>query len=166
MVNYKPFKEWLKRNYSGPYSAVDIIIRYKYQDEEIINEITKKGLVLIERLNDPLGLAFPGGLVEEESFERAAIREAKEETNLQVVLDSPEHPLCVYSDSHRDPRAHIATHVYVGNGHGILKAGDDAKKAIVYSIDEAINLIGKQKFAFPDHERMLIEYLKNEGYLQ
>ncbi len=166
MANYATFQEWLRENYKGPSSAVDIIIRYNGQSNDADKSVTQEGIVLIERLHDPLGLAFPGGIVDKESFEQAAIRETFEETGLEVVLDTPEHPLCVFSDTHRDPRAHIATHVYVGKGYGILKAGDDAKKVMIYRIEDAINLIGKNRFAFPDHERMLIKYLKSEGHLQ
>jgi ADP-ribose pyrophosphatase YjhB (NUDIX family) len=79
--------------YKNPVSAVDLII-----------EIEGKGLVLIERLNPPPGWALPGGFVEVgETLEQAAIREAKEETCLDVELLGQFH---TYSDPNRDPRMH------------------------------------------------------------
>ena len=55
--------------------TVDIIIRYQ------------GGIVLIERKNPPPGWALPGGFVDiGESLEDAAIREAKEETSLDITL--------------------------------------------------------------------------------
>ena len=53
---------------------------------DIIIEVAD-GIVLIERKNPPYGWALPGGFVDYgESLERAAVREAKEETSLEVEL--------------------------------------------------------------------------------
>jgi len=58
-----------------PFVTVDIIIRYQ------------GGIVMIERKNPPPGWAIPGGFVDiGESLEDAAVREAKEETSLDVTL--------------------------------------------------------------------------------
>ena len=77
--------------YRNPTPTVDIIIEYQSQ-----------GLVLIERQKPPYGFALPGGFVEYgESLEEAAVREAKEETGLDVKLLGQFHS---YSDPHRDPR--------------------------------------------------------------
>jgi 8-oxo-dGTP diphosphatase len=102
-----------------PLLTVDIIIRYQ------------KGIVLIERKNPPYGWALPGGFVEVgESLEDAAIREAKEETSLDVRLIEQFH---AYSDPRRDPRFHTATIVFLADGNGIVRGEDDAKKAAVFS---------------------------------
>lgn len=64
------------------------------------------GVVLIRRGTDPYeGMwALPGGFVElGETVENAAVREAKEETNLDVEL---ERLVGVYSEPDRDPRGH------------------------------------------------------------
>jgi len=62
--------------YHNPIPTVDIII-----------EIDKGKIILIKRKNDPVGWAIPGGFVDYgESLEKAAIREAKEETSLDVTL--------------------------------------------------------------------------------
>ena len=59
----------------NPFPTVDVIIEIG------------GGIVLIERKNSPPGWAIPGGFVDYgESVERAAVREAKEETCLDVKL--------------------------------------------------------------------------------
>jgi ADP-ribose pyrophosphatase YjhB (NUDIX family) len=101
-----------------PLLTVDTIIRYN------------EGIVLIERKNRPSGWALPGGFVEiGESVENAAVREAKEETSLDITLVEQFH---VYSDPERDPRFHTVSIVFIGNGKGILQGRDDAKKADLF----------------------------------
>jgi ADP-ribose pyrophosphatase YjhB (NUDIX family) len=69
-------------------------------------------IVLIERRYPPYGWAIPGGSVDVgEPLEAAAVREALEETALQVTLRAL---LGLYSDPRRDPRGHTVTAVYVG----------------------------------------------------
>ena len=98
--------------YQNPIPTVDIIIE------------TEKGIVLIKRKNPPYGWAIPGGFVDYgESLEEAAIREAKEETGLDVKLIKQFH---TYSDPNRDPRQHTITTVYIAKAKGTPKAGDDA----------------------------------------
>ncbi|HNS77811.1 MAG TPA: NUDIX hydrolase [Syntrophorhabdus sp.] len=102
-----------------PLLTVDIIIRF--QD----------GIVLIERKNPPPGWALPGGFVDVgESLEKAAIREAKEETSLNVTLVEQFH---AYSKPGRDPRFHTVTMVFIADGTGTLKGRDDARKAQVFT---------------------------------
>ena len=58
---------------------------------DIIVEVNG-GIVLIERKNIPHGWAIPGGFVDYgESIETAALREAKEEISLDVVLTDRVH---------------------------------------------------------------------------
>ncbi len=106
-------------NPRNPFLTVDIII-------EIDNSI-----VLIERKNQPHGWAIPGGFVDYgESLESAAIREAKEETSLDVKLMEQFH---AYSDPLRDPRFHTTSIVFIAKGNGILRADDDAKNAMIFT---------------------------------
>lgn len=94
-----------------------------------------KGIVIIKRVNEPAGFALPGGFIDEgEQAEAAAIREMREETNLDVELTGL---LGVYSRPDRDPRQHTLTAVYVGRAKdaSLLRAGDDAAQAAFYPLD-------------------------------
>jgi 8-oxo-dGTP diphosphatase len=128
-----------------PLIAVDVIISYE------------GGIVLIERRNEPFGWAIPGGFVDvNEGLETAAVREALEETSLQVEL---EELLYVYGKPGRDKRGHTVTVLYTGRGTGILKAADDAKSAGVFRED---NLPSNLAF---DHKEIIEDYFvfKNTG---
>ena len=135
-----------------PLLTADIIIE--------LTENNKTQIILIERLNPPFGWAIPGGFVDVgESVESAAIREAKEETGLDVKLQCL---LGCYSDPQRDPRFHTASLVYIASADGIPVAGDDAKTTRLYDID-AIDV----PLAF-DHQQILDDYLdyKRTGHLK
>ncbi len=84
-------------------------------------------LVLIERRNEPHGWAIPGGFVDEgEPLEAAAVREAREETGLEVELTEQFH---AYSDPRRDPRGHTISTVFLGRAAGTPAGADDAARA-------------------------------------
>lgn len=117
--------------------------------------------ILIKRKNDPFKdyWALPGGFVDYgETTEHAAIREAKEETSIDVRL---EKLFNVYSDPDRDPRRHTVSVFYLAHGNfDDAKADDDAKDIAVFSFDD---LEGK-RIAF-DHGKILNEvkeYLENK----
>ena len=131
--------------YRNPVPTVDIII-------EIDREDGKEGIVLIERKNPPYGWALPGGFVDYgESLEEAAIREAKEETSLDIQLKNQFH---TYSDPERDPRQHTISTVYVAKAQGKPKAQDDAKEIGVFT-EKEINF----PLAF-DHQKILRDYFE------
>jgi ADP-ribose pyrophosphatase YjhB (NUDIX family) len=65
-----------------------------------------------------------------ESLEEAAVREAKEETSLEVTLKKQFH---TYSDPNRDPRHHSVSTVFIASSNGFPKAGDDAKNLNIFS---------------------------------
>ncbi len=128
--------------YRNPIPTVDIII-----------EIESKGIILIKRKNFPYGWAIPGGFVDYgESLEEAAIREAKEETDLDVELTRQFH---AYSAPNRDPRHHTISTVYIAKAKGIPKAKDDALEVGTFSES---NL--PDKIAF-DHRSILQDYFKS-----
>ena len=123
--------------HKNPLPTVDIIIE------------TAGGIVLVERKNAPLGWALPGGFVDYgESLEQAALREAFEETGLQVIL---KRQLKTYSDPARDPRHHTISTVFVAAADGSPRAGDDAAKAVIFTRQ------GLPALAF-DHARILEDY--------
>lgn len=129
-----------ENTYRNPLVTVDIIIE------------TDQGIVLIERKNPPQGWAIPGGFVDYgESLESAAVREAKEETSLDVDLTEQFH---TYSDPARDPRHHTVSTVFLGRGKGSLKAADDAK---------TVGLFNRNTLPSPlafDHAQILDDYFK------
>ena len=121
-----------------PPLAADVIV-------EIDNQI-----VLIERKNFPFGWAIPGGFVDfGETVEQAAVREALEETSLEVELRAL---LGVYSRPDRDPRGQTVTVVYIGLARGYPAASDDAQKAGLF--DPATP---PEPLAF-DHVEILADY--------
>ncbi|NEX19194.1 NUDIX hydrolase [Thiorhodococcus mannitoliphagus] len=108
-----------------PLIAADIII-------ELVDR-PGRPIVLIERRYPPLGWAIPGGFVDlGEQVEAAAVREALEETSLQVTLRAL---LGIYSDPSRDPRGHTVTAVYVAEATGAPRAQDDARNLTIYPVD-------------------------------
>jgi len=129
--------------YRNPIPTVDIII-----------EIESKGIVLIKRKNPPHGWALPGGFVDYgESLEEAAVREAKEETDLDVKLIEQFH---TYSDPRRDPRHHSISTVYIAKAKGAPQAKDDAAETGIFNES---NL--PDEIAF-DHHSILKDYFKSK----
>jgi len=126
-----------------PLPTVDLIIETKLPDG-------RRGVVLIERKNPPPGWALPGGFVEYgETLEQAAIREAREETSLEVTLVEQFH---TYSDPGRDPRFHTISTVFIATAVGVPQGGDDADQAGVFS---------REEITFPlafDHSEILKDY--------
>jgi len=128
-----------------PFLAVDGIVEI-YSDTGNF-----EGIVLIERLNTPQGLALPGGFVDiGESVETAVEREMKEEISLDVTRKSL---LGVYSDPTRDSRFHCVSIVFICEASGTPIGADDAKEAFVYRLDD----IPYEKLVF-DHAQILRDY--------
>lgn len=96
----------------------------------------QRGIILIERRNEPHGYALPGGFIDYgESAEDAAVREALEETGLEVRLTGL---LGVYSAPKRDPRFHTMSVVYMAElAYEGAKpcGGDDAASAAFFALD-------------------------------
>ena len=106
--------------YRNPTPTVDVLIELAGAPGQ---------LVFVVRANEPRGLALPGGFVDEgEWLADAAVREAKEETGLDVQLVELFH---VYSNPARDPRKHTVSTVFIGRAAGVPVGGDDAAACIV-----------------------------------
>ena len=130
----------MRPSHQNPLLTVDIIIEIDH------------GIILIQRANPPHGWALPGGFVDYgESLESAAVREAREETSLDVTLIEQFH---AYSDPSRDPRHHTASIVFIAQGTGKPVAADDARHLQVFSPDDLPNNI-----VF-DHPEILADYVK------
>jgi 8-oxo-dGTP diphosphatase len=127
-----------------PLLAVDVIIEMVDREDAPV--------VLIERRNEPRGWALPGGFVDVgETLEQAAVREAREETDLQVELQAL---LGGYSHPLRDPRGHTVSLVYVASARGRPRAKDDAKGLMLNDLSEP-----PSSLAF-DHALILEDYLR------
>jgi ADP-ribose pyrophosphatase YjhB (NUDIX family) len=132
---------------NGPFSTVDAIIEID------------GGIVIIQRSNPPFGWALPGGFVDYgESLEVAVVREAKEETGLDITEVKQFH---TYSDPKRDPRFHTIGTVFTAKANGTPQAGDDAAGLKVVSLNDvlAMGLAFDHKIIIGDY----IRYKKSEG---
>jgi ADP-ribose pyrophosphatase YjhB (NUDIX family) len=124
--------------YKNPIPAADVIIR------------VGKSIVLIKRRNPPHGWALPGGFIDYgEAAEHAALREAKEETGLDVERLEL---FGVYSAPDRDPRFHTLSIVFTGWAKGVPKAADDAADIGLFMQDTV-----PSPLAF-DHAKILEEF--------
>lgn len=132
----------------NPVPTVDILIE--------LWDRPQRPIVLIERRNPPLGWAIPGGFVDYgETVERAAIREAAEETGLQVTLLEQFH---VYSDPGRDPRLHTLSIVFLAQATGEPIAADDAQGVGIFQLWDL-----PQQLCF-DHRQILEDYRRYRCY--
>jgi len=131
------------KKHRNPVPTVDIIIEVERKDGA-------KGIILIKRKNPPYGWALPGGFVDYgETLEQAAVREAKEETSLDIQLLCQMH---TYSDPDRDPRQHTISTVFIARGRGKPQARDDAQE---------IGIFSREELNFPltfDHKKILEDY--------
>jgi 8-oxo-dGTP diphosphatase len=106
----------------GPSPTVDVVI-----------SLPGDRVVLVRRKHPPPGWALPGGFVDEgETVEAAAVREAREETGLDVELTALLH---VYSDPRRDPRRPTLSAVFLGRAGGDPVGADDADEARAFAWD-------------------------------
>lgn len=138
--------------YRNPFPTVDIIIEIHPDPGDPGTSEEERRIVLIKRKNPPFGWALPGGFVDYgESLEAAAVREAKEETSLEVTLL---FQFGAYSNPTRDPRQHTISVVFVANASGIPKAADDAQEIGIFDRHSL-----PDRLAF-DHERILQDFFQ------
>jgi 8-oxo-dGTP diphosphatase len=137
-----------KVTYRNPAPTVDIIIE--------LRDRPHRPIVLIERRHEPFGWAIPGGFVDYgEPVEMAAVREAKEETQLDVSLIEQFH---VYSDPRRDARKHTISIVFLATAVGTPIADDDAKNIAIFNPWEI-----PTDLCF-DHDLILADYWQYRHY--
>ena len=132
--------------HKSPSLTVDIFI---FDDEE--------NFILIKRKNEPFKhfWALPGGFVDfGESVEDAAIREALEETSIDITL---EELVGVYSDPSRDPRGHSVSITFTARGNfEKMEASDDACDIGIFTKKDLENMT----LAF-DHDKIINDCLNS-----
>ncbi|MGM0103347.1 hypothetical protein IGJ01_001774 [Enterococcus sp. AZ089] len=133
-MNEEEWLSWYKKQelpqYPKPAFTVDNLIFNVTSDAVYI--------LLVKRKNHPFKgrFALPGGFVNEgENIIKAAIRELKEETGVEVQEVSL---LGVYGDKNRDSRGWTISAVYITvlQQMKTLYAGDDASEAFWYRVDK------------------------------
>jgi len=134
-------------DYARPMLCVDIVVLKTIGDSYEI--------LLIQRGNDPFKdqWALAGGFIEmEEDLIDSAYRELEEETH---ITNLKLRQLKTYGIPGRDPRGRTISVVFGGFLEEVqeAKAGDDAKKAKWFSVDDL------PKLAF-DHDLIVSESLK------
>ncbi len=108
---------------TSPILAADVLV---INDDKVL---------LIDRKNEPLGWAIPGGFVDlYETMEQAALRELHEETGIEANINDL-HLLGIYSDPKRDTRGHTVSAVYIFFSDKEAHAADDARDAKYFHID-------------------------------
>lgn len=134
--------------YQNPAPAVGVIV------------IEDNSVLLVKRKFEPRkgGWTLPAGFVEyDEGVEECAVREMKEETNLDVELTGVFNAYTTMDD----PRVRVVLLLYTGKRiGGDLKAGDDASDARFFSIDDL-----PEPIAFKAHVLALGDiksYLRND----
>ena len=142
----------------GPSAATDIIAFTP----------DMKNIILVDRKKEPLGLATVGGFVEVgESIESAAIREFKEETNLEIAHLKQ---VKTYSSPHQDPRRPAISTVFIAKIESNnsfsndvmsgMQAGDDAAGVVIWPLSDMHKVRDRKyekKFGFQVHRRFILD---------
>lgn len=129
--------------------AVDIVVLTLVQRELQV--------VLVERGEEPFRgrWALPGGFVRpDESLEQAALRELREETDVDATAHLEQFG--AYGEPDRDPRMRVVSISFLAimRSVGPLAAGTDARAVELVRIADILGRRPKRKLAF-DHRRIL-----------
>ena len=132
--------------YQNPVPAVAVIL------------LKGETVLMVRRKYEPRkgGWSLPAGFIEHgEDIRQAALREVKEETNLDIrVLRVVE----VFSGFH-DPRAHVLLVVFLGEiAGGEAKAGDDASEIRFFPLRQL-----PDNMAWKNHRRALHIIMREMG---
>lgn len=101
--------------------------------------------LLIKRADEPYKdkFAFPGGYMEiDEAIIDAAVRELKEETNIDVVRKDLVY-IGYFDSPNRDPRGRVISHLFSYNARTMLpeaRSGSDAKELRWFTDEEIYNM--------------------------
>ena len=133
----------------------------KYRNPSLTTDIfifdDDLNFILIKRKNEPYKdyWALPGGFVDYgECVEDAAMREALEETSIDVELKKL---VGVYSNPSRDPRGHTVSITYTARGNmKKMNAADDACDIGLFKQED----LEKINLAF-DHAKIIKDCLKS-----
>lgn len=133
----------------------------KYRNPSLTTDIfifdDDLNFILIKRKNGPYKdyWALPGGFVDYgECVEDAAMREALEETSIDVELKKL---VGVYSNPSRDPRGHTVSITYTARGDmKKMNAADDACDIGIFKQED----LEKINLAF-DHEKIINDCFKS-----
>ncbi len=126
--------------YDRPSMTVDILIfTVTEKEKESYRKLPEKDLklLMIKRADHPyIGQwALPGGFVQmDESLDEAALRELKEETNIEDIYMEQ---LYTWGDLERDPRTRVISTSYmslVDSSELNIKASDDAEEAKWFAV--------------------------------
>lgn len=152
--------------YERPSVTVDMLVLTVMNEmKESYRKLPEKVLkiLMVKRGNHPfMGYwALPGGFVDmNESLDEAALRELKEETNIDNIYMEQ---LYTWGDVGRDPRTRIIGCSYmslVDSGKLDIKAGDDAEDAAWFRvkcsvIEQKKALVGKE-YVVQDQVRLVL----------
>lgn len=123
-----------------------------------VDVIARRGdaFVVIERLSDPVGLAFPGGKIDPgETPAACAVREFGEETGFALTVDGI---VGFYDACDRDPRGRYVSTLMHGHASGSVQ--EEPGKTRVHCMDE-IEIRSRHAEFVSDHYRMFSDYRRN-----
>lgn len=122
-----------KYRYWRPAVAADNVV-FRFDGKNLL-------VLLIKRKNEPFKgqWAFPGGFMEQgETLDQTALRELKEETDIEPVYTNE---LCVCSDPNRDPRGQTVSAIF----YSFVK-----KDVVSVAADDAVELDWFDIYELPD----------------
>ena len=155
--------------YPTPAITGDIIV-CRLVKNLLVNQAEEYDLevLLVKRAKEPYQdcWAIPGGHLDARSdlsIQDCALRELKEETNIEVVAKKDLHFVGYFDELERDPRGRYVTFVWAVKcpKEQHIIAADDAKEFKWFALKEV--LAHRFKVAF-DHQKILQQFANNEPF--
>ncbi len=163
------FSSYSMNDYERPSIATDIAVFSMFDEESDSHRKdaeSKLHVLLIKRGEHPFKnkWALPGGFLKaDETVEECALREIKEETNLEPISLLP---IGVFSKPDRDPRGRIVSNAFasVVNAETVkISGGGDAIMAQWFEVD--FKSLGENRFSIDfinGDEKIRVELLETE----